>query len=218
MSLQRLGLGISVFSAVIMAEIASAQQVIRWDVYSPRTVIAGSGCQKDVDAFATENGNDLSVVFTNLGVDLPGGGGSRLADRKNCSVRIPAEIAKGYYIGELTQRVSYGVTKSAGSQGSVATRSTFFGYNVSPYTVVVPYGTHINNPLMVQSRVDRFQVNTRPDWVRGFCAPTRNPQGLYSANLAVAGQKDSRFEDLLMFVDGLDLKFEVLTRFVQCRL
>jgi hypothetical protein len=71
---------------------------------------------------------------------------------------------------------------------------------------------------MVQSRVDRFSVQTTPDWYRGFCGASRAPQGLYAANLAVSGQKDSRYEDLLLFVDGLDLKFEVLTRFVQCRL
>src|SRR4051812_49172499 len=116
-----------------LATLATADDeggAIRWDVTSPRVVIAGSGCQKDVDAFATENGDDLAMVFPVFGVTLPGGSSSHLADRKNCAVRIPAEIGKGYYIGRLTQRVSYGVTKSKNATGSVATRSSFFGFNV----------------------------------------------------------------------------------------
>lgn len=196
---------------------AYAQQSVVWDVNSPSTIIAGTGCQKDLDAFASTNGNDLAIVFTNLGVDLPGGGSPNLADRKSCSVRIPATIAQGLYIGQLTQRVSYGVTKTAGATGSVAVRSTFFGFNVSPYTVSLPYGSAVNNPLLVNSRVDNFLVQTPNDWYRGWCGRTA-PRGIYSANLVVSGQKSNSLEDLIMFVDGLDLKYEVVASLVRCSL
>jgi len=200
-------LGVSALTSAV----ASAES-IEWDV--ERAVIAGTGCQKDWDAFASTNGNDLSVVFTNLGVDLPGNSGSPLAARKNCTVRVPAEISQGLYIGELVQRVTYGVTKSARASGSVATRSTFFGFNVSPYTVNLPYGSAINNPLLVNSRTDEFLVNTT--WYTGWCRAGRNPRGLYQANLAISGQRDSDRENLIMFVDGLDLKFEVLAEILHC--
>ena len=195
-----------------------AQQSVVWDVNSPSTIIAGSGCQKDVDAFASTNGNDLAIVFTRLGVDLPGGGSPVLADRKNCTVRVPATVAPGIYIGQLTQRISYGVTKTSGATGSVATRSTFFGNDVSPHSINLPYGYAVNEPLRVASRVDNFSVRTTPTWYSSWCSRSRAPRGLYQANFAVSGQKRSSREDLIMFVDGLDLKYEVVASLVRCQL
>jgi len=203
---------------VTIATSAYGQQSVQWDVGSPQTIIAGSGCQKDVDAFASTNGNDVAVVFTRLGVNLPGGGSPALADRKNCAVRIPATIAPGMYIGQLTQRITYGVLKTARTSGAVATRSTFFGFDVSPYTVSVPYGYALNQPLLTQQRIDNFRVQTTPSWVQGWCSRSRAPRGFYQANIAVSGQKDHRYEDLIMFVDGLDLKYEVATSVVRCGL
>lgn len=197
---------------------AFSQQSVQWDVRSPQTIIAGSGCQKDVDAFASTNGNDVAIVFTRLGVDLPGGGSQSLAERKNCSLRIPATIAPGIYIGQLVQRLSYGVIKTANATGALSTRSTFFGFDVSPYTVTLPYGYSLNRPLMTQQRVDRFDVRTTPHWFQGWCARNRAPRGFYQANIAVSGQKSHRYEDLIMFVDGLDLKYEVGASLVRCQI
>ena len=209
----------SIVSSLALASAgAIAQQSVIWDVASPSTIIAGTGCQKDVDAFASTNGNDLAVVFTRLGVDLPGGGRPVLADRKNCVVRVPATIAPGVYIGELRQRLSFGVIKTAGSSGSLATQSSFFGFNVSPYTVSLPYGYAVNQPLLTQQRVDQFRVQTTPSWVQGWCSRSRAPRGLYQANVAVQGSKSSSREDLVMFVDGLDLKYEVGAALVRCQI
>jgi hypothetical protein len=208
------------FAATLLITSTSvfAQQSVVWDVNSPQTLIRGTGCNKDVDAFASTNGNDLAIVFTQLGVNLPAGGSPALADRKNCTVRVPATIAPGVYIGTLTQRISYGVIKTSGATGSVAVRSTFFGFNVSPHAVSLPYGTAVNNPLATTSRVDDFKVQTTPSWVSGWCTANRAPKGLYQSNLAVTGQKASGADDLIMFVDGLDLKYEVATALVKCQL
>ena len=204
------------FWGLTVSTMAFGAQSVEWDVY--RTIMGGSGCLKDVDAFVSANGNDLAIVFTRLGVDLPGGGSAVLAGRSACSVRVPARIAPGVYIGELDQRVSYGVVKTPYTRGSVAPRSTFFGFSVSPYTVDLPYGISMNSPLFVQSRHDFFSVRTTPSWYYGWCSRNRAPQGLYQANIAVSGQKYNRYEDLIMFVDGLDLKYEVVAGPVQCQL
>lgn len=195
---------------------AFAQQSVQWD--AEHAVMAGQGCQKDIDSFVTQNGNDLSIVFTNLGVNLPGGASRTLAARTSCVARVPATIAPGLYIGELSQQISFGVTKTSRTVGSVATRSTFFGFNVSPYTVDLPYGRSINNPLLIQQRKDQFSVQTNASWYQGWCSRSRAPKGLYQANIAVSGQKDNANEDLIMFVDGLDLKYEVVAGLVKCQL
>lgn len=207
---------LAVFGGLLAPATVFAQQSVQWD--ANRAILAGSGCQKDIDSFVSENGNDLAIVFTNLGVDLPGNASRVLSARKTCSARIPATIAPGYYIGELTQRVSFGVTKTAGTRGAVATNSLFFGFSVSPYTVNVPYGSAMNQPLMVQQRTDRFLVRTHPTWYNDWCVRRLSPKGMYIANIAVSGQKDHASEDLIMFVDGLDLKYEVVTGLVKCQL
>lgn len=195
---------------------AYAQQSVQWD--ATRAILAGQGCTKDVDAFITENGNDLSIVFTRLGVDLPGGGSSSLAARSSCVARVPATIAPGLYIGQLTQSISYGITKTARTVGSIATRSTFFGFNVSPHVVNLPYGRSMNSPLLSEQRKDLFSVQTQPSWYSGWCSRNRAPKGLYQANIAVSGQKDNANEDLIMAIDGLDLKYEVVASLVKCQL
>jgi hypothetical protein len=200
----------------LCASTGFTQQSVQWD--TSRAIMAGNGCIKDYDAFVSENGNDLAAIFTNLGVNLPGGASRVLAGRSACSLRVPATIAPGLYIGALTQRISYGVVKTARTRGSIATRSTFFGFNVSPYTVNLPYGASINGPLFFNSRQDLFSVNTHPSWYSGWCSPRRAPRGMYQANFAISGQKDNSMEDLIMFVDGLDLRYEVVAGPVQCQI
>ena len=198
---------------------AYAQQSVVWEVDSPSTILAGRGCHRDVDAFLSANGDDLSVVFTALGVDLPGNGpNAQLAASSNCAVRIPATIAPGFYIGQLTQRITYGVTKTAGSQVNVQTRSSFFNFGVSPHGVNMPFGSAVNNPLLTTERQDLFAVSTTPSWYSGWCSPSRAPRGFYQANIGVSGNRNSTFEDLIAFVDGLDLKYEVVAALVRCSL
>ncbi len=76
----------------------------------------------------------------------------------------------------------------------------------------------MNEPLLSAQRQDLFSVRTTPAWYQSWCSRNRAPKGLYQANLAVSGQKDTAQEDLIMFVDGLDLKYEVVAGLVQCQL
>jgi hypothetical protein len=208
-------IGLAVLASSLSAA-AYGQQSVKWD--ASRAVLAGVGCVKDVDAFVSENGNDLAIVFSNLRVDLPGGGSPVLAGRSTCIARVPATIAPGYYIGELTQRISAGVVKTARSRGGVSTRSSFFNFNVSPHNLDLPYGRPINNPLLTESRRDLFSVATAPSWISGWCNPRRAPKGLYQANFAVTGQKDNMMEDFILGVDSLDVKYEVVAGPIQCQL
>lgn len=197
-----------------LALTAQAQNTIRWNVGG--TIMAGSGCQYGVDAFAQTNGNDLALIFTTLGVNMPGASFNGLAQRSNCSVRVPATIAKGVYIADLVQRLSAGAIKTAGSNGSISTRSTFFNFNVSPATLSLPNGsvrTAASGPLAV-SRTDRFAVNT--SWWTSWCGPFRNPNGLFSSNMVVQGQRNSTLDDLIINVDSYDVKFEVVAALAFC--
>jgi hypothetical protein len=205
-------LAVGVISSIAAPASASTPS-ITWELNKPY-IIAGTGCVNNVDAFAASNGDDLSIVFTNLGIYLPGGGSTQLADMKSCLIRIPAAIAKGLYIGELTQTFTYGVTRSANTHGAVATRTTFFGFPVSPFPLDLPNGISEDNPLLTQTRTDDFFVNT--PWWQGWCNPNRSLEGLYSASIGVGGQRANSQENLILFVDGLDLKYEVLAKVFTC--
>ena len=192
-----------------------AQQSINWD--TDHATLVGNGCKKDADSFVTQNGNDLSIIFTNLGVNLPGGSSVRaLLTRSSCLSFVPATIAPGQFVGELTQNLTYGVTKTAHSIGSVYAQSRFFGFSVSPLPVNFAYGKQLNNPLANQIRKDQFNVRTTPQWFQGWCARSRPTKGFFEANIIVSGQRDNPNEDLIMFVDGMDLKFEVGVTLKSC--
>ncbi len=195
-----------------MSTAAVAHNAVTWDV--DRAIIAGSGCMKDVSAFAIQNGDELSILFTSLGVDLPAGSHLPNAQRKSCAIRVPTQIEGGLYVSELIQEISYGVTKSSRSRGALATVSSFFGMNVGVHQINLPYGTALNEPLIQSRREDHFLVDST--WHDGFCRQQRPLNGLYSANMAVSGQRSSDREDLIMFIDGLDLKYDVMASISPC--
>jgi hypothetical protein len=204
----------AVIAAVgLFSPFAHAQQppAVVWDVND--AILGGTGCSLQ-DTAVLASGNDLSIIFSNLGVSLPGGSTNQLSDRRNCAVRVPTQIAKGVYIGQLTQTLTYGITKTAWSEGTASTRSTFFGFDVSPYSVTFPKGSVFDVAEQVSSRHDTFFVNA--PWQQGWCSPYRPLKGLYGANMAVSGTRDTNMEDLIMFVDGLDLRFDVLVALYTC--
>lgn len=199
-----LGLGLG-YSAPGFA-LEAAQQVVQWD--ADRAILAGTGCQKDIDAFILEAGNDVSVIFSNLGVDLSDQF-APMAARKSCLARIPARVSNGYYIGTLTQAVSFGVIKSRNSQATVGVNSTFAGYRLPALNVTVGRGRIANGEIEQASRSDDFLVHGR-----GFCR--RNIPVMYQAQLTVAGQRGSHLESVITQVDGLDVRFEATAGYFIC--
>jgi len=88
---------------------------IAWD--TARAISGGSKqvgpsaqqvCIKDVNTFFIDAGNTLSVLLTDLGVALPSGDQS-LTGRANCRIVVPVEVARGLYLADLTQTVTFGV-------------------------------------------------------------------------------------------------------------
>lgn len=196
---------------LLVSSVASAAS-ISWHAH--RAVALGSGCNSSAgDTFFIANGNDLSVVFSSLGVNMPGGSGLPLAERKNCSLRVPATIASGFYVGELTQVLSYGVTKTRNALGGISSRATFFNAPASPLSVSFPRGVAMNVPLANLTRRDLYLVNTHGGYISSWC---RSPSGIYKADLAVSGQRYSDLEDLIVFSDALDLRFEAIVGLVTC--
>lgn len=75
-----------------------------------------------------QNGNALSVVFDDLGADMPQGAeGDGRNVRKNCHFRIRLNAPRDQYLAGLRQVYSGGVIKSKGAVGALE-----FSYNLGP--------------------------------------------------------------------------------------
>lgn len=189
---------------------------IAWD--TARAISGGSKqvgpsaqqvCIKDVNTFFIDAGNTLSVLLTDLGVALPSGDQS-LTGRANCRIVVPVEVARGLYLADLTQTVTFGVVKGSGATARVSANSSFFGYPLPLLSRGYSWGPVVNSPLEQVSRTDTFAVNTpsAAGWFRSWCFG-RQPKGIYTSNLAVGVEKNNIYDEAQLAIDGLDVKFEV---------
>ncbi len=192
---------------------ASAAEV-QWN-FNNAAIAAGTACKSmgsDADTFFISAGNDFSVVFSRLGINL-GDQYAPTAERHTCNVRIPVRIAKGMYIGRLDQTLLYGVTKSAGSSAEISARATFFNQPAAFITRSFQRGVAMDEALQTATASQNYQVNA-PTW----CAFSSGMSGLYAVNLAVAGQRDNPYENVVVQIDGADLKFQATAGWYRCNL
>jgi hypothetical protein len=186
---------------------------VQWN-FNNRAVAVGTACKSmgaDADTFFINAGNEFSVVFSRMGVSLGTEYGPN-AERQNCTVRVPVRISKGMYIGELTQTLLYGVTKSARTSGEISARATFFNLPAASIRVPLPYGRFMDDSLRTVSVKSDYRVNA-PTW----CSRP-GLEGMYAVNLATAGQRDAPNESIVMQIDGADLKFQAVAGFYYCNL
>lgn len=141
-------LAASAFSSIAWAQGAS----IIWDtnraISGGNKQVGGSSqqvCIKDVNTFFIDAGNTLSILLTDLGVALPSGDSS-LTGRANCRIVVPVEVARGLYLADLTQTVTYGVVKGSGATARVSANSSFFGYPLPVLTRGYSWGPIVNSP------------------------------------------------------------------------
>lgn len=203
------------FAALTLAttSLTALGQTAQWH-YNSATA-GGTGCIKDVDTFISAAGDTLSIIYSALGIELPGGGSdSRLDALKNCVVNVPVTVSKGLYLGELSQEVFIGVTKTRRTRADVSAVSRFFNLPTTPVTINLPYGVDMNNPMMSRRVSDSFVVDTaRRTW---WCGLQRAPQGFFQTRVSVAGKRDNRAEGLIVQAQNQDVKFEVTAAVQHC--
>lgn len=181
-------------------------QTIYWD--TTNAILGGTGCKKDENAFVMEAGNDVSIVFSGLGVELADQYAPMQA-RKSCLARIRARVANGYYVGTLTQNVSFGVVKSTNSEATIGVKSNFAGYNLPALNVTLGRNRRANGEIQTASRQDDFIVHGR-----GWCG--RRIPVTYQAQLTAAGSRATIYDSVISQVDGLDVRFEATAGIFMC--
>lgn len=176
---------------------------ITWDAQN--AVALGSGCNnrdeaRPIDTFFIANGDDVAIVMGGIGINMPAYEGAPLMDRKNCSVRIPARVQEGYYVGQFKQTLSYGIIKTSGSRGSLSMRSAFFNVPSSPFSMHFMVGERLNRPIVNKTRVDNYIP-----FQNQLC---RSPSGILKMDLSLSGQRNSDYDDFVLFTDSLDLRID----------
>ena len=212
MKRNQLLLGILAAAAAALLGVQGAQAQVPGITWNTDNATAlGTGCNSrgpNPDVRFITSGPDMSVLFSAFEVSLPGGGPDRrLGQMKNCNVRIPATLRRGFYLSTLTQALTYGVTKTANSAGTITTRSTFFNLPVEDLSVTFAR-VEANIPSAVERKRQDFLVN----------ATCEGPDlsGLYQSAIAVSGVRGNDQETIIIGAQVLDLRYDVTVPVLTC--
>lgn len=190
------------FGTLLAGTAVAQQQVIEWD--TNRAQALGTGCNQ-MDTFFIQAGNEVSVVFSTLGVELTGYMGGAKVARKNCRIVIPTKVRAGYYMGKLQQTLTYGYNRSGGTDGKIQVTTKFYEQNAGTIQKTIPTGglDQYDAPFAEAKNSTTWRV------LPGWC--TRHDYvGNYKAQFTVTGYRRSTSNDIIIQIDGQDIRFDAL--------
>jgi hypothetical protein len=186
---------------------------VTWEPDS--AVAAGTACSSGVDTFVIQNGNDVSMVFSNLGVSL--GHGSPLQGAGACSVRVPVSVTAGFFPSTVTQTYTYGVHRTSGGTGSLAVALRFLGIAVDPFPLSFvdgDAGAPSPGDHLTTSKSEHFDATSA--WAAHWCVAGRPASGVLQADWRATAQIATAADSISMFVDGLSLRYDLHTAWDAC--
>lgn len=175
-------------------------------------VFAGNGCPQDQTRLSTDYFGDLYIEYGALAIQLPANGVARdLAQRKACSVRVPARLEQGYYIKSIQQQLIYGARKSRNATLQVASLATFSNGSTSPLNAVHSRGISVNDDVIIETRDDALDESQQ---IRKFCHEGRATDTMFQLNVVISGQRDTAQDHLVgriygnAFAEGIEIEVE----------
>jgi len=157
-------------------------------------IAGGTSC--DVNSvMIIDNGNTLSVLFNNFGVNMPQRQtGDGLSSRKTCNFRIQLTPPKGFYLAGFRQVYSGGLIKSAGSSGQLNIRYNVGSVVGQPLPIVFPSGREIRpeDPASLFSKT----------YYNNLLVASCGGSTVYGINMSLSATRRSTTYDYL--VGGLD--------------
>ncbi len=180
------------------------------------SVAAGTACSLNVDAWVSHNGNDVAMVFSNLGFVLNGGAPTQTGA---CSVRLPVTVPANVFPDTVSQSFEYGgVSRTASATGSVQTSVRYFNSTIPAFGLTFDNSDagsptlpgHLHVRVAHEERFDRTSA-----WFSRWCAHTRPISGALQVDLRSLGRAPNPDDALTMF-DGVDLRYEFTTTWQSC--
>ena len=175
------------------------QQQMRWERRRHRV----EGCR---DVFVVAAGSEVSVVFSDMGVNLDGPH-SPMYGFKQCKVNIPATIEDGYAVTSIEQSLTYGYLHLGKASGRIRLE-TFWGGNRFVHVERIPARDVADSSYIVRD-LKPLRGNRR----RG-CRGVR--QESLTVLFSVQGRRRSLDSSLLIQLDGQDLRFQFKGEYEGC--
>lgn len=206
------------FVSLFISSYAAAQQV-EWN-YNGKAVAKGQitqlgqGCDSEQgDTSFVVAGNEISVVFTNMNVELndpylP------LSGRKNCKVVIPTRIAKGMYLGRLDQKLTYAINKTSGSMGTIRSSARFFDFSLGSI-VINAQPSEVGMINSTKSASNDFMMKA-PSWCKTY--KDKAFMGNLTLDMVVNGMRSHNSQVIGLFIDGYDARWTAVGGIYSCNL
>jgi hypothetical protein len=202
--------GVGALAASLVAPSGAVAQTIEWDASG--AIAHGSACTSRgpfPDTYFIAAGEDIAVIFSNMGIDLTPADAVNTAVH-SCLIRIPIRVDDQVFLGELTQKVHWGYSKDYGTEGEIYANGTFFGRRTTPIRAYVGPGVQ-----GIQSWITEEAHDLRNHWSGLFCR-NRTLNGLLQVNLAVSARRNSASRDISVRIHGEDIRYEALAQWVHC--
>jgi hypothetical protein len=207
------GFGCALATAALLVANAQAAPVdpVVWDTAS--AIANGSGCTSAgpfPDTFFITAGDDVSVIFSRMGVDLTPNTASNTGVT-GCLVRIPVVIDGATAVSEIDQTLLWGWAKSLGSVGQIAAKTTFCSLPTTAISSTVPE-TVAGVQALEETSTQSFLV-----WPpsKPFCQG-KQVKCLFQANIGVAAMRQNSSQDISIRVFGEDIEYEALAYWQMC--
>jgi hypothetical protein len=178
------------------SSILYGQQII-WN-YDNGAQATGEGCSLQDTAFISA-GDEISVIFSHLGIDLSGSGA--LTGNTRCRIMIPVQVTRGFYMGELTENLIYGYIQQGNSEAKILSRGQFLGYN-SMIARTVNRGNSERNAPYLEAR-HRQNINFGR-FCNGQTTRTR-----FTGTISINAKRNSQADDIVVQIDGLDIRYQL---------
>jgi hypothetical protein len=187
---------------------------VDWNI-DGQALATGTGCRShgdNPDTFFISAGNDFSVVMDRLGMDLSGTT-APLAERLNCAIRVPVSLPKGFFVSRMGHLLTFSVDKSAQTIGSIALRTSLFSTLTGHDELSLTRGDSHQSTLAIL----RARATPTADTEK-FCEANEATTGIFSANIAMSGQRQSVDEVLRMVpIDGQTLRLSQGVEIEPCK-
>lgn len=183
-------------------------EMIEWN-YNGKATASGTGCTAQ-DTFFISAGDEVSIIFSNLGVELDGYQQGELEQRKFCRIKIPASIKPGYYLKDLSSSLLYGLVRSRGATAEVELQYRFLGAKYFRSQKYLKNRRKSDNIPIAELRDKRPIRNQQRCARRGF-------RSIMLARATVMASRDTVEDGVVVHLDGLSLRLNARASMFACR-
>jgi hypothetical protein len=173
------------------------------------------GCDSSTgDTSIVVVGNEVGVVFTNMHLQLDAATPA-LSGRKNCHIVIPTQIAKGWYIASLRQKLTWAMQKTQGSTGQVESRARFSFLPLNSIRITKgPLEQGIFNEST--DAIPNIILVTNPSF--GWCLFDRSFEANMVVDVSTNALRTDPNQVISTFIDGFDARWDAIVGLQKCNI